>query len=234
ANIVPQARDEVNTGTTKNKSLDPADKGLPCGCGSPALLYKATGGHKSWSYRRILVTEGSGGSGLSLRSDNLDSVGELYTEDDFRQLVVAIESTPVFLGSLGELEDHGERGLVRETSLGAHRAVADCRERAFDDVRRAQMLPVLGRGVVEGELHVAIIDQALGRLVIFDVPGLDEGVEGRKRILLGLGHPDFLQRPLGFRLLALRQFVEDVGGFVHPPALAARLGPDLFDRLPES
>jgi len=34
-----------------------------------------------------------------LRSDNLDSVGELYTEDDFRQLVVAIEATPTFFGS---------------------------------------------------------------------------------------------------------------------------------------
>jgi hypothetical protein len=49
---------------------------------------------------------------LSLRSDNLDSVSELYTEDDFRQLVVAIEATPTFFGSLGELEDHGERGFV--------------------------------------------------------------------------------------------------------------------------
>jgi hypothetical protein len=28
---------------------------------------------------------------LSLRSDDLVSIGELYTEDDFRQLVVAIE-----------------------------------------------------------------------------------------------------------------------------------------------
>jgi hypothetical protein len=35
------------------------------------------------SYRRILVTEESGGGGLSLRSHNLDSVGELYAEDDF-------------------------------------------------------------------------------------------------------------------------------------------------------
>ena len=86
---------------------------------------------------------------MNLRSDNLDSVGELYTEDNFRQLVVAIEATPAFLGALGELEDHGERSLVRETSLGAHRAVAHRRERAFDDVRRAQMLPVLGREVVK-------------------------------------------------------------------------------------
>src|SRR5215470_14453553 len=91
----------------------------------------------------------------------------------------------------------------------------------------------LGREVVEGEQRVAILDQALDRLVVFDAPGLDEGVEGRKRILLCLGHPDFLQRPLGFRLLALRQFVEDVGGFVHPAALAARLRPYLFDRLPD-
>lgn len=44
------------------------------------------------------------------------------------------------------------------------------RERAFDDVRRAQMLPVLGREVVEGEQRIAILDQALDRLVVFDAP----------------------------------------------------------------
>jgi len=54
--------------------------------------------------------------------------------------------------------------------------VAHRGERAFDDVRRAQVLPVLGREVVEGEQRVAILDQALDRLVVFDAPGLDEGV----------------------------------------------------------
>jgi len=39
-----------------------------------------------------------------LRSNDLDSVWELYTENDFRQLVVAIEATPAFLGGLGEFE----------------------------------------------------------------------------------------------------------------------------------
>ena len=75
---------------------------------------------------------------MSLRSDDLDSVSELYTEDDFPQLVVAIEATPTFFGSLGELEDHGERGLVREASFRANGSVADGGERAFDDVGRSQ------------------------------------------------------------------------------------------------
>ncbi len=57
---------------------------------------------------------GSGGSGLSLRSDDLDSVFELYTEDDFRQQVVAAQTIPTFLGGLCQLEDHGEGGLVGE------------------------------------------------------------------------------------------------------------------------
>jgi hypothetical protein len=48
---------------------------------------------------------------LSLRSDDLDSVIELYTEDDFRQLVMTTETMPTFLGGLCELKDHGEGGL---------------------------------------------------------------------------------------------------------------------------
>ena len=55
---------------------------------------------------------------MSLQTTSIPA-GELYTENDFRQLVVTIETTPAFLGGLGELEDHGERGLVRKTSFGA-------------------------------------------------------------------------------------------------------------------
>jgi hypothetical protein len=39
-----------------------------------------------------------------LRSDNLDSVGELYTEHDFGQLIVTIEVTPAFLGGSASLK----------------------------------------------------------------------------------------------------------------------------------
>src|SRR5438067_10104551 len=99
-------------------------------------------------------------------------------------------------------------------------------------VRRCS--PVLGREVVEGKQRIAILGQAVDRVSVFDAPGFDEGVESDERLLLGLGHPDLLQRPLGLRLLALGQFVEDIGGFVHPAALATRLRPHFFERLPEA
>src|SRR5882762_4062564 len=38
---------------------------------------------------------------------------------------------------------------------------------------------------------------------------------------------------IGFRLLALRQFVEDVGDLMHPAALLACGRPQLAERLPE-
>src|SRR3982074_907170 len=92
------------------------------------------------------------------------------------------------------------------------------------------MLPVLSREVVEGKQRVAILDQALDSLVVFDAPGLDEGVERGERILLGLGHPDLLERTLGLRLLALGQLVQDIGGLVYPTALAACPRPPLLHR----
>jgi len=93
---------------------------------------------------------------------------------------------------------------------------------------------VLSREVVEGKQRVAILDQALDSLVVFDAPGFDEGVERGECIVLGLGHPDLLERTLGLRFLALRQLVQDIGGLVHPTALAARPRPYLLDRLPEA
>jgi hypothetical protein len=106
---------------------------------------------------------------LSFRSNVLDTVGEPYSEDNFRQLVVTVETAPASLGGLRELEDHCQRSLVRETSLRAYGAVAHGCERAFDDVGRAQMLPMLGWEVVEGEQRTEILDQAL-----WPAPGLDD------------------------------------------------------------
>ena len=46
-----------------------------------------------------------------------DPVGELDTQDQFWQLVVAVDAAPTLLGALDKLEDHGERGLVRQAAL---------------------------------------------------------------------------------------------------------------------
>jgi hypothetical protein len=54
---------------------------------------------------------------LSLRSDDLDSVDELYTEEDFRQPGVTIEATPNFVDGLVSLIVYGERVLFERHPL---------------------------------------------------------------------------------------------------------------------
>jgi hypothetical protein len=83
-----------------------------------------------------------------LRSDDLNSVGELYSKDGFRQLIMAIETRPAFFGGLSELEDHRECGLVRETSLGSHGAVAPVANELSMTLVVRRMLPVFGRKVM--------------------------------------------------------------------------------------
>ena len=76
--------------------------------------------------------------------DGFDSVDELYADDQLGQLVVSVEAAPTVLCRLGEFEDHGERRLVGEASLGSHGTVSHGGECAFDGVGGAQMLPMLG------------------------------------------------------------------------------------------
>src|SRR6516162_2493201 len=147
---------------------------------------------------------------------------------------MTVETTPAFFSGLGQLEDHSQRGLVRQASLASHGAVTNRCECAFGDVRRTQMLPVLGREVVKDQQRLAILNETFDRLLVFDAPGLDEGIEGCERIPLGLGHPDLLQRALGLRLLTLRQLVQHIRGLVHPAALAEGLRPYFLDGLPEA
>jgi len=75
----------------------------------------------------------------------------IHTENQFWQLVVAVEASPSFLRGFDKLEDHGERGAVRQAALRPDRAVARGCERAFDGVRGPQVLPVLGGEVVESQ-----------------------------------------------------------------------------------
>ena len=50
----------------------------------------------------------------------------------------------------------------------------------------------LGREVVEGEQHVAVLGQAGHRFVVLGAIGLEEEVEGLLGHRAGLGHPDVL------------------------------------------
>src|SRR6266481_1987608 len=100
---------------------------------------------------------------------------------------------PTFLGGLCELEDHGESGLVRKASLRSNRSMPNGRERALDRVCRAQMFPVLGRKVVEGEQWSTILAQALDSLLVLDAIGFDEPIECSLGVRPGLRHPDVLQ-----------------------------------------
>jgi len=69
---------------------------------------------------------------LSLRRDDLDSVGEFHTLDQFWQLVGTVETTPAFLCGVGELLDHCERGFVRQAALRADSSMAHGCKRALD------------------------------------------------------------------------------------------------------
>ena len=62
---------------------------------------------------------------------------------------LTVEATPCLLGRIDELEDHGERGFVRQAALGA---VAHGGERALDPVRFSQVLPMLSREVAAARL----------------------------------------------------------------------------------
>src|SRR5437588_9248465 len=87
---------------------------------------------------------GGGGCGLTVGrlGDDLDPVVECHTENEFWQLVVAIETPPAFLRAFEQFEDHRERGPVGQAALRTDRAVAHGGKGALDWVGRSQVLPV--------------------------------------------------------------------------------------------
>ena len=67
-------------------------------------------------YAQVWCT-GSGG-GLLLGSLHGLAVTEVDASDELTEAFRAVETAPVPLGRLGELEHHGERGLARQAALG--------------------------------------------------------------------------------------------------------------------
>ena len=123
---------------------------------------------------------------------------------------------------------------MRQRPLGPYRAVPDGGEHALDGIGRAQVVPVLGREVVERQQRVAVLDEAGDRLVILGAilvgerghRGLGRGAIGRR--------PDLAQVGFGRGLDGLGHLVHDVDGFVDCAALAPGRWPDLLDCFPEA
>src|SRR5690554_995961 len=98
----------------------------------------------------------------------------------------------------------------------------DRREGRLNRIRRANVLPMCGREVVEGEQLLSILHQAVDGLRVLLLVRRDEPIERLLSIPAAVSLPDLVQRRLRFRLLRLRQLVEDVHGLVDPTALCAR------------
>src|ERR1700730_19123869 len=87
----------------------------------------------------------SGGFGFGR---DLDSVKEFGTFDDFRQLVLTLQSPPGFRRRHYQLENHETRGVLRQRALHTHRAMPHRCKYAFNRIRCAQVIPMIG-GEVE-------------------------------------------------------------------------------------
>jgi hypothetical protein len=66
-----------------------------------------------------------------------------------RKLVMAVEAAPAFPHALEQFADYCGRGPVVLAALRSDRVVAPGSESAFNGIGSSQVLPVLGREVVE-------------------------------------------------------------------------------------
>jgi hypothetical protein len=88
---------------------------------------------------------------------------------------------PRFRRGQGQLEDHQLCGLLRPRALGPHRAMANSREHTFDRVLGAQVIPMFGGEVVEGQQGVPVLGQTGDRLVVLGAVFFGEGVKRSRR-----------------------------------------------------
>ena len=64
----------------------------------------------------------------------------------------------------------------------------------------SDVLPVLGREVIEGEQHIAVFGQLAYRFVVFHAVGRDKEVKSSRRIHVCFGLPNVMQMALCFGL----------------------------------
>ena len=87
-----------------------------------------------------------------------EAVAELNPCDDLRQAVLAVEFAPFLLRRYHQLERHGQAGRSAQAPLGPFRSVSHGGEGALDRVGRADVFPVFGRKIIEGQKRVPVLD----------------------------------------------------------------------------
>ena len=102
---------------------------------------------------------------------------EMAREQQLLRLVRAIQAAPLLAGRLAQLEDHGERRFARQAALGPGGSQPHRGEGTFNRIRRSDVLPALGRKVVEAQQSIAVPDQAFDRLVVFGAVGCKKEVD---------------------------------------------------------
>ena len=71
------------------------------------------------------------------------------------------------LGAQDQFEDHGERRLAAEASLGLDGSEPYRGEGALDGIGGSDVLPMLGREVVESQQSLPVLGEAFDGLVVF-------------------------------------------------------------------
>ena len=129
--------------------------------------------------------------------DHLDAIAEFDSLDELGQLIFTLQHPPASGRGGYQHKDHSHGGGMREAPLGPDRAVSDRSEDAFDRVGRAQMHPVLGGEVVEGQQVVLILGQAGDRRRVFLLVFGGKPLQRRRSVDPALGHPDVVDVGLG-------------------------------------
>src|SRR6516165_3361434 len=99
---------------------------------------------------------------------------------------------------------------------------------------RAQMVPVLGREVEEGEQSFTVLRQAGDCLVVAGAVLVGEHIDGRFGCRAGRRTVNFTKVCLHVDLDREGNFVEHVRGLVNPTPLVPGTRKDLLDCLPEA
>ena len=163
-----------------------------------------------------------------------DTVFKLNACDNSSDQLGTSQQLPALLGAPGKLEHHRQDAGAGDATACLRRSQPHRRKRRFDRIRGPQVYPVLGRKVIKGQQGFFILIQALSRLRIFRLVSLHESIEGQVCVLARIRHPDLVQIRFGFGLQMLGQFVQYIGGLMHPAALYTGFTKHLRQRFPET